>query len=238
MTMQQMGLLAPTPPKLPASIDLRCADVADVLASIEAESVDLVVADPPWDLYQMPGHDNPGKIYSLLTEEQIGAHMTAAVQTMRRGGRLALWTCWPLLAEVLMAERLPPWLNVPGLVWKSGGSWVKVGRPTCGYHWRSASEPVLLGTRKGGAAGRALAILKSGSASAPEQHSRKPAPWMAEWCRAWVPPGGLVLDLYAGLGSVAEAVVLAGEGRRYIGAEIDPERHATALAMVRRAVAS
>jgi tRNA/tmRNA/rRNA uracil-C5-methylase (TrmA/RlmC/RlmD family) len=50
-----------------------------------------------------------------------------------------------------------------------------------------------------------------------------------------VPPGGLVLDLYAGLGSVPEAVVMAGEGRRYIGAEIDEDRHAAALAIVRRA---
>ena len=83
-----------------------------------------------------------------------------------------------------------------------------------------------------GAAGRAACIVRSGHASEPEEHSRKPAGWMADWCRAWVPPGGLVLDLYAGLRSVAEAVVMAGEGRRYIGAEIDPERHASACARV------
>jgi tRNA/tmRNA/rRNA uracil-C5-methylase (TrmA/RlmC/RlmD family) len=78
-------------------------------------------------------------------------------------------------------------------------------------------------------------MLRSGFTSEPEQHSRKPAPWMADWLRAWVPPGGLVLDLYAGLGSVPEAVVMAREGRRYIGAEIDEDRHAAALAIVRRA---
>ncbi|MGA0946730.1 MAG: hypothetical protein ACO3UW_13285, partial [Candidatus Nanopelagicales bacterium] len=169
--------------------------------------------------------------YLLLTPEQIGAHLSAAAALLRPGGRLALWTCWPLLVEVLDGRPLPPWLAVPGLKWKSGGAWVKGGPPGVGYHWRGHAEPVLIGTTDG-TAGRAACIVRAGHASEPEEHSRKPAPWMADWCRAWVPPGGLVLDLYAGLGPVAEAVVMAGEGRRYVGAEIDPDRHAMACARV------
>ena len=42
--------------------------------------------------------------------------------------------------------------------------------------------------------------------------------------------GAKVLDLYAGLGTVAEACAL--EGRRYVGAEVDPDRHARALGLV------
>lgn len=164
--------------------------------------------------------------------------MEVSGRCLRYGGRLALWTCWPLLVEAVVASRVVPWLDVPGIEWKTGGAWTKGGRPGVGYHWRGHSEPVLVGVRKGGAAGRCASMLRSGFFSHPEQHSRKPAPWMADWVRAWVPAGGLVLDLYAGLGSVAEAVAMAGEGRRYLGAEIDPERHATALAMVRRAVVS
>ena len=225
----------PTAPAVPG-IDLRCCDVAEVLATVEPGAVDLVVADPPWDAYrEKPGVADPSLTYTLLTEEQIGAHMASATALLRPGGRLALWTCWPLLVDAVNASERPPWLRVPGLTWKTGGAWSKSGSaPGVGFHWRGKSEPVLIGTTAG-KAGRAACILRSGYTSEPEEHSRKPAPWMADWVRAWVPPGGLVLDLYAGLGSVSEAVVMAGEGRRYIGAEIDPERHASALTRVHRA---
>ena len=56
---------------------------------------------------------------------------------------------------------------------------------------------------------------------------------MRGWLRRWTDPGDLVLDLYAGLGSVAVACAL--EGRRYIGAEIDPERHRRAVLRVEEA---
>jgi site-specific DNA-methyltransferase (adenine-specific) len=231
----QIALLGAQAPELPAEVDLRRADVGDLLAQVEAGSVDLVVADPPWDAYrERPGVVAPDGVYGLLTERQIGDHLGAAVERMRPGGRLALWACWPLLVEALGRD-LPPWLTIPGLVWKSGGAWSKSGSaPGVGYHWRGKSEPVLVGVREGGAAGRARVVLRSGYTSRPEAHSRKPVAWMADWIRAWVPPGGLVLDLYAGLGSVAEAVVEAGEGRRYVGAEVDVDRHAAALANVRR----
>ena len=233
----QIELIRARVPELPAEVDLLRADVSDVLAQVEPGSVDLVVADPPWDAYrERPGVAAPDGVYGLLTERQIGDHLAAAVELLRPGGRLALWACWPLVVEAL-GGKLPPWLRVPGLVWKSGGAWSKSGSaPGVGYHWRGKSEPVLLGVREGGAAGRARVVLRSGYTSTPKEHSRKPVAWMADWVRAWVPPGGLVVDLYAGLGSVAEAVVEAGEGRRYVGAEVDVERHAAALANVRRQV--
>jgi len=231
----QRELLRACAPPPVHGIDLRCCDVAEVLADVEPGAVSLVVADPPWSQYQnAPGVVDPAGVYGVLSEAQIGDHMAQSARALMAGGRLALWTCWPLLVEVLDGRGMPPWLSVPGITWKSGGAWSKGGPPSVGYHWRGHSEPVLIGTVKG-AAGRAACILRSGYTSEPEEHSRKPAPWMADWVRAWVPPGGLVLDLYAGLGSVAEAVVLAGEGRRYIGAEIDPKRHAAALTKVYRA---
>ena len=220
---------APTVP----GIDLRCCDVGALLDTVEPGTVSLVVADPPWDLYYLNcGNVLPADVYKVIDQSAIGAHMAAAAARLVDGGRLALWTCWPLLVEVLDGRELPPWLSVPGITWKTGGAWTKTGaRVGNGFHWRGHCEPVLVGTTKG-SAGRAACIVRSGYASDPEEHSRKPARWMADWVRAWVPPGGLVLDLYAGLGSVAEAVVLAGEGRRYVGAEIDPERHAAAKTKV------
>ena len=68
--------------------------------------------------------------------------------------------------------------------------------------------------------------------SPPTEHSRKPVEWMAQMIRRWCPPGGRVVEPYAGLGAVAEAVLEAGEGRSYLGAEIDPERHLGALSLL------
>ena len=45
----------------------------------------------------------------------------------------------------------------------------------------------------------------------------------------WSNPGDLIFDIYAGLCSVGRAVIRAGGGRRYIGAEIDPERYRQAV---------
>ena len=231
----QLTLCRPPPPPSVPGIDLRCVDVGALLRGLHPGSVDLVVADPPWDLYrERPGVAAPDLAYSLLTELEIGAHLGSSVALLRPGGRLALWTCWPLLAEALSGPERPPWLAVPGLRWVTGGAWVKTdARPGVGYHWRGKAEPVLLGVVEG-PAGRAATMLRSGWASDAEEHSRKPVAWLAEWLRAWVPPGGLVVDMYAGLGSVAEAVLEAGEGRRYLGAEIDEERHHEALTRVFR----
>lgn len=235
MTGQLLLVAARHAPTVPG-IDLQCVDVGQLLEAVEPGTVSLVVADPPWDLYsRQPGMVDPALQYGLLSTAAIGAHLETAAACLVDGGRLALWTCWPLLVDAVNAEERPPWLRVSGLTWKTGGAWTKTGSaPGVGYHWRGKSEPVLLGCVEG-ASGRPAALVRSGYASDPEEHSRKPARWMADWVRAWVPPGGLVLDLYAGLGSVAEAVVLAGEGRRYLGAEIDPERHAAAKTKVFRA---
>ena len=233
MSAQQLGLVTPRPaPRVPG-IDLRCCDVREILTKLEEQTISLIVADPPWDLYkQEAGGAEPELHYPCLTERDIGDHLELAMFGLRDDGRLALWTCWPLLVEVLDGRELPPWLRVPGLIWRTGGAWTKTGTLGVGYHWRGHSEPVLIGTPYCASSGRPKANLRSGYASEPEEHSRKPAAWMADWIRAWVPPGGLVLDLYAGLGSVAEAVVLAGESRRYLGAEIDPGRHAAASTKV------
>ena len=104
----------------------------------------------------------------------------------------------------------------------TGGSWHKSGSGAIGYHWIGDSEPVLLYKVGSPPCGRWDA-LRNAHNSAREGHSVKPVEWMRGWLRRWTDPGDLVLDLYAGLGSVAIACAL--EGRRYIGAEIDPERH-------------
>ena len=229
--------LQPRTGTLPEGIDLRCCDVAEVLAV--ASGARLVVADPSWSyskgMWSMIGAggdgltgaaiaDSVGEQYQSIPDSAIVAHLDAAYDCCATDARLAVWYTWPKDAEWTEA-------GGAGKRWgprKSGGAWLKTGQVGVGYHWRGQTEPVALFTK--GATGRPLECLLNGYASVPDEHSYKPVEWQRAWIRAWTSPGDLVLDLYAGLGSVAVACAL--EGRRYIGAEIDPERHRRAVLRV------
>ena len=217
----------PRPPTLLSrGIDLRCCDTVEMLESLD-EPADLVVADPPWSYVQRIGATRAENHYACLTTPQIVAHVERAV-----GYRLALWITSPLLGA--WPHELAGWGPVI-----TAGAWVKSregdeGHYGQGYHWAGCTELVLLYTHQPRHTDRAVP-LRSAWVEPPGTHSRKPVEWQRQWIRRWVPPGGLVVDMYAGLGSVAEAVLLAGEGRRYVGAEIDPERHQQALSLLAQA---
>ena len=244
----QLALLSPAPPPVPDWCDLRCCDVAELLADLAArgERVDLVVADPPWSYDQRISGSGLGAEdhYACLSHADILDHLRAARRLAAPGSRCLLWTTWAMLPAVTgWVARYPDSdrVDLAGWRWVSGGSWCKAeapddegrrqGQPGMGYHLRSSeSEPflVLAGPGPHARADVPGAWVEAGDG----YHSSKPIAWQTYAVRGWCPPGGLVLDLYAGLGSVARAVRRAGEGRRYVGAEIDPERHAGALALL------
>ena len=250
----QLALLSPAPPPVPDWCDLRCCDVAELLADLAArgERVDLVVADPPWAYPQRLGGSGAEDHYACLSHADILDHLRAAHRLAAVGSRCLLWTTWAMLPSFTLAAGSTNGEATPGgWRWISGGSWCKVaeadddghrnGAPGIGYHLRSSeSEPFLclLGPSPHARSLLRGAALQEKHRGRGERHSEKPIAWQSECVAAWCPPGGLVLDLYAGLGSVARAVRRAGEGRRYVGAEIDPERHAGALALLAQKGAS
>lgn len=221
-------------PAAPAidGIDLRCCDVADVLR--EVKGARLIVADPPWRYHNDPGlSSNPEEqgIYGCLSEPEIAAHLDASYDCAGPACRLAVWYTWPKAAEWRAAGMAGPRWGAE----TTGGAWLKTshwcGSSGVGYHWRGQTEPVAVFTR--GACGRASeGTLKNGHASISGPHSEKPLDWLRAWVRAWTDPGDLVLDLYAGLAPMARACLL--EGRRYVGAELDADRHALAMARLWR----
>lgn len=224
---------------LDSRIDLRCCGCE----AVDWPEADLVIADPPWVYRQKYGASAPP--YPVLTTADIVRQLGGL-----RAPRMALWITWPLMPEWVEATsgagRAWPWR------WKTGGAWAKsdgrTGHYGPGHHWAGCSEPVMIYTRglprKGhNTHGKLRNTWTShesnrGAVSGTKRHSAKPAEWMAAWLQRWVPEGGLVLDPYSGLGSVAEAVLLAGGGRRYLGTEIDPERHGQALDLLSRVEAS
>ena len=213
-------MFAPVAPKI-ESIDLRCCGVEEIMR--EARGARLIVADPPWRYERLAGGANPEQcgIYAGLSEPEIVDHLDQAFACSAPSSRLAVWYTFPKLAEWSAAG----WAGKRWGEVVSGGAWLKLHQVGVGYHWRGQTEPVALFTR--GATGRPSEVLLNGYQSRPEQHSEKPLPWLRAWVRAWTDPGDLVLDLYAGMAPVARAGRL--EGRRYLGAEIDPERHAQAM---------
>jgi hypothetical protein len=211
-------------------IDLRCCDVAEILT--ECRGARLVMADPPWRYARDAGGANPEEngIYSALSEAEIVEHLDFAFDCTGPSCRLAVWYTWPKEEEWREAGGAGPrWGRR-----KSGGAWLKTshwcGSSGVGYHWRGQTEPVALFVK--GSPGRCNVTLKNGHASIAEEHSIKPEAWLRRWVEAWTEPDDLVLDLYAGLAPMARACLATG--RRYIGAEIDPERHEKAMAKLWR----
>lgn len=245
--MSQLPLLSPTTPRVPDWCDLRCCDVAVLLDDLRERGVlvDCVIADPPWLYDQRAGSGSAAASdeYGCLPMADILDHLRAARHLAAIGSRLVLWTTWAMLPGIVEAgEHDGHDADIGGWRWVTGGSWCKrdadpsdasdrQGPPGMGYHARSSeSEPWLI---LAGPGPHARADVPGCWVAATDgHHSSKPVALQAAMIRGWCPPGGLVLDLYAGLGSVARAVAVAGEGRRYIGAEIDPERHAAALSLL------
>lgn len=217
----------------PPSIDLRCCSVEELIAWCKENNVKakLLSADPPWHYGNEAGNAAPGKIYSLLTMAQIADHLDSMHDIAEKNARFALWNTWPQLGEWAEMTALR------GKKWRwgrfvSGGSWHKHGRTGgVGYHWLGDTEPVLLYT-KGSPPCTTWDNLSNGHDSDREAHSEKPTEWERAWLRRWTDPGDLVIDFYAGRAPLARAC--AAENRRYLGAEIDPDRHAQALTALAR----
>ena len=213
-------------------IDLRHCDTEEMLHDPELfGSADLIVADPPW-AYGTPSHMHPTEHYGDLHIDMIGYHLRLAAAVARSGRRMLLWVTMPLLAEAMEAVPLQ-WEYVTAGAWgKDDDDLAKHHGP--GWHWAGCSELALVYRASGGGtAHRNTKVpLKNHHVSAPTEHSEKPVDWQEMMIRKWVPPGGRVVDLYAGRGSVARAVIRAGEGRTYVGAEIDADRHLGALGLI------
>ena len=219
----------PTPPPI-ASIDLRLCGVAEMLAATRGAR--LIVADPPWRYSNNPGVANPEEtgIYAGLADEEIVSHLDLAFASSAPSARLAVWFTWPKLGEWAAAG----WAGSRWGPIVTGGAWTKQIPTTTGarraqsgvgYHWRGQCEPIGIFTR--GATGRPSFDLDNAAIEPPGSHSEKPVGWLRAMVRAWTDPGDLVVDMYAGLAPLARACL--AEGRRYVGAEIDPERHADAM---------
>lgn len=247
MSDSQLQLLAPPrPPEPPAGVRLLCDDVTAAIRL--AHGCGLVHADPPWQYSAgVPGNGKQGDHYGGLPVADIAAHVDQAFEVAADDCYLVLWCTWPFLEKWTAQHAAIRWR------YATGGSWTKYtldqagaldrGGLGIGYNWRGESEPILL-YAKGKPRPRTLIRNAHVDTFAGDRafenalnpiqgrarHSEKPLAYLCEMLEAFSDPGDQVLDLYAGLAPLARAAVRTG--RRYIGAEIDPERRAAALSLL------
>lgn len=209
----------------------------DVLAAMPADSVDTILADPPYssggftradrtrrvaDKYQ---NSNARKYYPDFagdSRDQISYAMWCAewlrlgLRVVRPGGVAAVWSDWRQVAATQIGMQMAGWVLRGMCVWdKTEGCRPQKGR------YRNQCEYVVWGT-KGPAPteGEALpGCFRKMSIGKDKHHiAGKPVEIMAQLARI-CPPGGLVLEPFFGSGSTGVACEIIG--RRWIGVEIE-----------------
>jgi len=226
-----------------AAWELLHGDCLRLFEDVGPGSVDLVMTDPPYSsggftrgdrtastAAKYSGAAAPRPDFAGDNRDQRGwAHWMAlwlglALRSSRPGAVLAVFCDWRQLPSATDA------IQAGGWVWRGLSSWDKptarpqLGRPVqaCEFvAWATAgARPI-----EGGVGPRTFV----GDAPRDRDHqTEKPVAMLREWVRL-APPGGLVLDPFAGSGSTGEACLL--EGRRFLGFEID--RHYWEVASAR-----
>ena len=178
------------------------ADCRDVLPSIDPDSVDLLLTDPPYGINL--DTDYSGLNGSHRTYERVaGDNAPFDPAPLLTYGRCVLW------GANHYASRLPDsssWIS-----WDKRGdqkptmfadvelAWTNLGGPAIRYrHWWGVNR----------ASERGYHV----------HPTQKPVALMRWIVEKWTKPGDLVLDPYMGSGPVARAC--ADLGRRYIGIEL------------------
>lgn len=194
---------------------LVCGDAAVVLAGVEADSVGLVITDPPWLTSSKLQQSDFG--FSGRTPDELREVYAQCLRVLVPGGHLYTFVdadnlsgWWEMLSEAgFMVRRRP-------LIWVRGHIVVdpQTNFMTCYDAALWAAKPPVprpFGT----------AIADAVSMPKPKSwhESAKPPELLEAWIEASSSPGELVLDPFAGSGQTL--IAARRRGRRFLGIEID-----------------
>ncbi len=196
-------------------------DCLDVLPMIDPSAIAAVITDPPYG------------VGLTIHRNRTGARLAERYETIRNddlqemGAAVLEWATAKNLPTVAFADPMRPW---PG-EWRQHLAWDKgAGVGGLGDYrrtWKRTWELVQV-ARNGALLGRRDAAVlrfpvRPGTKA---HHAEKSVDLMRYLIRQLVPPGGLILDPFAGVGSTAVAAVM--EGRRCLSVEIAPKYAAIA----------
>jgi site-specific DNA-methyltransferase (adenine-specific) len=230
-------------------------DCLELLRTLPAGSVDAVVTDPPYSSGGAFRGDRMKKT-SAKYQHAERRHLYSEFSGDNRDQRSFAYWCVLWLSECLRIARpgspicvFTDWRQLPtttdaiqagGWVWRGIAPWDKTGscRPQMG-RFAAQCEYVVWGSKGAMAAGRDVGCLPGVFRHPVRKGDKfhiagKPSALMAEVARI-CPPGGTILDPFAGSGSTGLAAL--GLGMKFIGFESDPVHFATASRRLRAAAA-
>lgn len=213
-------------------IQILTMSAAALVDRLDDGEVDFVHLDPPWP-YRDEGHrGGTGRHYEVSPMGRILNDIDATHRVAKDDTYLACWATFPTVWEFAEAW----WSCPPDWQHLSGGTWGKVPGRGVGRHLIGDAEPYLV-FRKGSPRPRCKVLpsnLVRGEYSEHPRdgHSEKPQEALIRLIKLATKRGDLVLDLYAG-DNASMARACHTTGRRYIGAEIDPQRAAKARRILR-----
>lgn len=222
-------------------VTLYQGDVLAVLRTLPDDSVDAVIADPPYSSggafrgdrtfqptnrkYVSTGAKVVGPAYTGDNRDQrsymtwCALWLAEALRVAKLGALVVMWSDWRQLPTATDA------IQAGGWVWRGVVPWVKPShrsRPVAGGFWNQ-TEYAAWGSA--GPMRKDYTVCLPGviHAAAPRKDrvhiTEKPAE-LFDLCAQAAPPGGTVLDLFSGGGGMLAAA--RRTGRTVIGVEHDP----------------
>ena len=199
------------------AIRLYCGDCLELLPTMEAGSVDCVVADPPYGCKATTGR---GGVYDGF---EIAGDMDASL----RDWLVATWDGPSIIFGSPRIQR-PPCKAV--LIWAKGEH---TGMGDLRFPWKPDFEEIYV-SGDGFSGHRGSSVLRHNARTDSERWhpTEKPASLMSaliEKC-----PAGVILDPFMGSGTTGVACVQTG--RRFIGMELEPRYFDSAVKRITAAI--
>lgn len=141
----------------------------------------------------------------------------------------SFWTDWRQIGATVDAMQAGGWVYRGIFVWdKTAGVRPRAGGPRQqGEFVAWGSKGAMRPERVGGRCEEGLVRCASTTQTKRGHQTGKPDAAVRPWVRL-TPPGGILLDPFAGGAGIADVLIEEGEGRRYLGFEVVPRIHGEA----------
>lgn len=192
------------------AVEYRQQSADDLMGSLEANSVQMVLTDPPYGVsYQSNRSIQKRKPISNDWNFQIGPFLQAAERILKEGGVCYLFTRWDIYP--LWVRNLPPGLALKNfIVWNKDNHSSGDLTGNFGFKWEGImmlvkGRHVLRGSRWSNVWDFPRVPFKQ------QRHpAEKPVALLRRAIEASSDPGDLVVDPFAGSGATGEAALLTG----------------------------